>query len=73
MKELSIGDKAPDFALKNSDENLISLKDFLGKKVVIYFYPKDDTPGCTTQACDFTQNYERLRANYIVVTGISPD
>ncbi|WP_286005793.1 thioredoxin-dependent thiol peroxidase [Campylobacter avium] len=73
MKELSIGDKAPDFALKNSDENLISLKDFLGKKVVIYFYPKDDTPGCTTQACDFTQNYERLRANDIVVIGISPD
>lgn len=73
MKELSIGDKAPEFALKNSDENLISLKDFLGKKVVIYFYPKDDTPGCTTQACDFTQNYERLRANNIVVIGISPD
>lgn len=73
MKDLSIGDKAPDFALKNSDENLISLKDFLGKKVVIYFYPKDDTPGCTTQACDFTQNYERLRANDIVVIGISPD
>lgn len=73
MKELSIGDKAPEFALKNSDENLISLKDFLGKKVVIYFYPKDDTPGCATQACDFTQNYERLRANDIVVIGISPD
>ena len=73
MKELKIGEKAPDFSLKNSDETLISLKDFLGKKVIIYFYPKDDTPGCTTQACDFTANYDKLRNNEIVVIGISPD
>ena len=73
MKDLNIGDKAPDFSLKSSDETMISLRDFLGKKVVLYFYPKDDTPGCTTQACDFTQSYERLRQNDIVVIGISPD
>lgn len=70
---VKVGEKAPDFDLKDKDGNLISLKDFLGKKVVIYFYPKDNTPGCTKQACGFAQNFEKLAQNNIVVIGISRD
>lgn len=70
---LKPGDKAPDFTLLNSDGVEISLHDFKGKKVVLYFYPKDNTPGCTTEACEFSQNYDDFIANDSVIIGISPD
>ncbi|UAY53749.1 thioredoxin-dependent thiol peroxidase [Ferruginibacter albus] len=65
--------KAPAFTGKDQNGNTISLKDFEGKKVVIYFYPEDDTPTCTVQACNFRDNYSLLKKNGIVVLGISPD
>ena len=70
---LQIGDKAPDFCLPNQDEIEICLRDFKGKWVVLYFYPKDNTPGCTTEALDFTQNIEEFEKLNAVVVGISPD
>ena len=70
---LKIGDKAPNFTLSNKDGNNISLSDFLGKKVVIYFYPKDNTPGCTRQACAFAQSYEEFKNMNVEVIGISKD
>ncbi|ARR00066.1 thioredoxin-dependent thiol peroxidase [Campylobacter porcelli] len=70
---LTAGDIAPDFSLENSDGVSISLKDFAGKNVVLYFYPKDNTPGCTTEACEFSQNYDDFIANDCVIVGISPD
>lgn len=70
---LTAGDKAPDFSLENSDGVSISLRDFAGKNVVLYFYPKDNTPGCTTEACEFSQNYDDFIANDCVIVGISPD
>ncbi|EAL5740662.1 thioredoxin-dependent thiol peroxidase [Campylobacter lari] len=73
MKELQIGDKAPVFELLNQDGVKISLSDFLGKKIILYFYPKDNTPGCTTQACEFSQNYEDFLGKNAVIIGISPD
>ncbi len=70
---LSIGDTAPDF--KSVDENgkPISLKQFRGKKVVLYFYPKDNTTGCTAEACDFSDNFARVKKTGAVVLGVSPD
>ncbi|MCI6965947.1 thioredoxin-dependent thiol peroxidase [bacterium] len=70
---LEIGVKAPDFTLKDKDGNVVSLSDFAGKKVVLYFYPKDNTPGCTRQACAFATNYDRFREKDIAVIGISKD
>ena len=70
---LEIGAKAPDFTLKDKDGNAVSLSDFAGKKVVLYFYPKDNTPGCTRQACAFATNYDRFREKDIAVIGISKD
>ena len=70
---LSAGDKAPLFSAKNADEVSINLSDFIGKKVVLYFYPKDMTPGCTTQACEFSDNYDDFRDANAVIIGISPD
>ena len=70
---LKIGMKAPDFTLKDKDGNAVSLSDFLGKKVVLYFYPKDNTPGCTRQACAFAAVYEDFKAKDVVVIGISKD
>ena len=70
---LNIGQKAPDFTLQDKDGKNISLKDFLGKKVVIYFYPKDNTPGCTRQACAFANQYDALKAKGVEVIGISRD
>ena len=70
---IKAGSKAPDFKLPNQDDKIISLKDFAGKWIVLYFYPKDNTSGCTKEACDFTdllKDYERLDA---VVLGVSPD
>lgn len=70
---LAIGDLAPAFNAKDQDGNLISLEDFKGKKLVLYFYPKDNTPGCTAQACDLRDNYDRmLKAGYAVL-GVSVD
>ncbi len=74
---LKEGDKAPDFCLKGIDEKgeekEFCLKDFLGKKVVLYFYPKDNTPGCTQEACDFRDNIARVKDKGAVVLGVSPD
>jgi thioredoxin-dependent peroxiredoxin len=73
MTELKQGDKAPDFSVKDQNGNTTTLNQFLGKKVVLYFYPKDDTPGCTAEACDFRDNYQGLVAQGIVVLGVSTD
>lgn len=70
---LQIGQKAPDFTLLDKDNNSVSLSDFLGKKVVLYFYPRDNTPGCTRQACAFAQRYEDFKSKNIQVIGISKD
>ena len=70
---LKIGDKAPVFTLLDKDKNEVSLEKFLGKKVVLYFYPKDSTPGCTKQACAFASAYEQFKSNDIAVIGVSKD
>ncbi len=70
---LKEGMKAPEFQLQDKDGNLVKLSDFRGKKVVVYFYPKDNTPGCTKQACAFKEAYDGFRAEDIVVIGISKD
>ena len=70
---LEAGIKAPNFTLPDKDGNPISLSDFLGKKVVLYFYPKDNTPGCTRQACAFAASYEQFKAQDATVIGISKD
>ena len=70
---LKVGDKAPNFTLKDKDGNAVSLSDFFGKKVVLYFYPKDNTPGCTRQACAFAGAYGEFQRRGIEVIGISKD
>ncbi len=70
---LTIGSKAPDFTLNDKDGAPVSLSDFLGKKVVLYFYPKDNTPGCTRQACAFATAYDDFKKKDVVVIGISRD
>lgn len=70
---LKKGDKAPEFTLKDHLGNDHSLKDYLGKKVVLYFYPKDDTPGCTDEALQFKDLYEEFKENDVVILGISKD
>lgn len=70
---LEIGMKAPDFTLFDKVGKTVSLSDFLGKRVILYFYPKDNTPGCTRQACAFAAAYEGFKAKDIVVIGISKD
>jgi len=70
---LEVGQKAPEFCLPNSDEVEICLKDLKGKWVVLYFYPKDNTPGCTTEALDFTAHLEEFEKLGAIVIGISPD
>lgn len=67
------GIQAPDFSLYDQDGKQHSLSDYQGKKVLIYFYPKDDTPGCTTEACSFRDSYEALKLSGLVVLGISKD
>ena len=70
---LEINRKAPEFTLPDQDGNDVSLSDFLGKKVVLYFYPKDNTPGCSRQACAFAGAYEGFKSQDVVVIGISKD
>jgi peroxiredoxin Q/BCP len=70
---LNPGDLAPDFVLPDSDENPIRLSDFRGKTVVLYFYPRDNTPGCTKEACGFRDNYPEYQEKNIIVLGISAD
>lgn len=70
---IKIGDKAPDFRLSDDSGEEVSLSTFKGKKVILYFYPKDDTPGCTRQACGFRDNYPAIENAGAVVLGISPD
>ena len=70
---LQIGDSAPDFTLPDQNGDSISLASLRGKKVVLYFYPKDDTPGCTKEACNFRDRWEQLKANNITVLGVSKD
>lgn len=70
---LSIGDTAPSFTAKDTNGNTVSLSDFAGKTVVLYFYPKDDTPGCTKQACSFRDNYQQYLSQGITVLGVSMD
>lgn len=70
---LELGQKAPLFTLSDKDGNSVSLSDFLGKKVVLYFYPKDNTPGCTKQACAFAGAYANFKAKGAEVIGISKD
>lgn len=70
---LEIGMKAPDFTLTDKDGNTVRLSDFLGKKIVLYFYPRDNTPGCTRQACAFAASYEGFKAKNVAVIGISKD
>ena len=70
---LKIGDKAPDFSGVDTDGNRVCLDDFKGKKLVLYFYPKDNTPGCTAEACDLRDNYERFQAAGYEIVGVSRD
>jgi len=70
---LQVGNKAPDFTTKDSEGNTVSLSDFKGKTVVLYFYPKDDTPGCTKEAQSFRDNYQKYQEQDMVVLGVSRD
>ena len=72
-ERLNVGDTAPDFTLPDADGNEVSLAGLRGKNVIVYFYPAAMTPGCTTQACDFSDSLESLRADGYTVLGISPD
>lgn len=73
MANLEIGSKAPEIIAKNQKGETIKLSDFLGKKVILYFYPKDNTPGCTTEACNFRDNYQFLLGKGFEVLGVSID
>jgi len=70
---LKIGDRAPDFSGIDESGEKIALKDFRGKKVVLYFYPKDNTTGCTAEACNFRDSYSRIKRKGVVLLGVSPD
>jgi len=70
---LTIGDKAPDFEVNNQNSEKTKLSDFKGKKVVLYFYPKDNTPGCTAESCNLRDNYQQLKAAGYEILGVSPD
>ncbi|MBE9013325.1 thioredoxin-dependent thiol peroxidase [Pseudanabaenaceae cyanobacterium LEGE 13415] len=70
---LNVDDRAPDFVLPDTDGNLVKLSDLAGKRVVLYFYPRDNTPGCTKEACGFRDAYEQYQGENIVVLGVSTD
>lgn len=71
--ELQAGDKAPDFKAKDQNGNIVSLKDLKGKKIALFFYPEDDTPTCTQEACNLRDNFSLLTSKGITVIGVSPD
>lgn len=73
MSELKHGDKAPDFEGLNQDGKTIKLSDYAGKKLILYFYPKDNTPGCTAESCNLSENYEMWTEKGFEVVGVSPD
>jgi peroxiredoxin Q/BCP len=73
MIELNEGQKAPDFTANDQNGNSISLSSFSGKDIILYFYPKDDTPGCTAEACSFRDNYQSLTGQGFIVLGVSTD
>jgi peroxiredoxin Q/BCP len=73
MAAIAEGKKAPDFTLANAEGKKVSLSDFKGKDVIVYFYPKDDTPGCTKEACGFRDLWKDLQRAGVVVLGVSPD
>jgi thioredoxin-dependent peroxiredoxin len=73
MGKLEQGAEAPDFTLPDQDGNMVSLKDFRGQKVVVYFYPADMTSGCTKEACQFNDNLQQFRQAQVTVLGVSPD
>lgn len=73
MATLEVGQKAPAITAKNQNGESISLSDFMGTKVILYFYPKDNTPGCTTEACNFRDNYQSLKKEGFEVIGVSID
>ena len=73
MATLNEGDKAPNFTANDQNGKTVSLSDFAGKNVILYFYPKDDTPGCTAEACDFRDNYQSMLSKGFEVIGVSTD
>jgi peroxiredoxin Q/BCP len=73
MEQLTIGAAAPHFEGLNQDGKLVSLQDFKGKKVILYFYPKDNTPGCTAESCNLSDNYDYWLSKGVEVVGVSPD
>jgi len=73
MKHLKVGDKAPEFTINDQEGKPVSLGDYAGKKVVIYFYPRDNTPGCTAQACNIRDNYSNIQEMGIIILGVSAD
>ena len=70
---IDVGEMAPDFTLASDENRSVTLSEFRGRKVVLYFYPKDDTPGCTVQACDFRDSLPRFEGVQVTILGISPD
>ncbi|OMP30632.1 thioredoxin-dependent thiol peroxidase [Mangrovimonas sp. DI 80] len=73
MTQLQVGDKAPDFTAKDEQGNTVSLADYKGRKLVLFFYPKASTPGCTAEACDLSDNYERFQSLGYDILGVSAD
>jgi peroxiredoxin Q/BCP len=73
MAGIKIGNKAPDFTLADAEGKMVKLSDFKGRKVVLYFYPKDNTPGCTQEACDFRDSIKKIDKTGTVIVGVSPD
>lgn len=73
MTTLKVGDKAPDFSAKDQDGNIHSLQDYKGKKLVVFFYPKASTPGCTAEACNLRDNWEKFKAEGYEILGVSAD
>ena len=73
MNTLKAGDKVPDFSAKDQDGNTISLSDYLGKKLIVFFYPRANTPGCTAEACNLRDNYAALQSQGYELLGVSED